>query len=170
MKRVVMNETKRGSPDGTSVTQYMADREYTLPDDLAVPWMETGVCRLADGEAETPEGPHPSAETLRGALGTLGPETVTDGEAGHESEDGGQADANGETGSETDNGGTETVTDGGPTDDQVAEAIGVLETGNAAHWTNDGRPDVRAISDVLDARVSADQRDRVWAAMQESEG
>lgn len=39
-----------------------------------------------------------------------------------------------------------------------------LDPDNEDHWTKDGRPDVRALSDVLDRKVSAKDRNKIWPA------
>ena len=59
------------------------------------------------------------------------------------------------------------ITDSEPTDAQVADVIRGLDPKNDANWTNSGKPDTRAIYEHLDVRPSAQQRDRVWAAMRQ---
>lgn len=52
----------------------------------------------------------------------------------------------------------------------IAGAIGKLDPDNKDHWTADGKPDANALSDLLDRRVSAAERDAAWAAMQPDAG
>ena len=146
MQRVEMIQTEDGSPDGVNVTRFQAGHAYNLPDDLAKRFIAQGSARPAQAETENPEAggaqqPETPEPTAQSALGEG---------------------ASPEPGSET----PETGPKGAPTDDQVATAIRGLDPENSDHWTNDGKPGVRAIADALDARVYAAQRDRVWAGMQ----
>lgn len=47
--------------------------------------------------------------------------------------------------------------------DKVIEAIDALEEGNDDHWTKDGKPDAKALSDRAGFTVSAELRDTAWA-------
>lgn len=53
---------------------------------------------------------------------------------------------------------------GGDPDDAIRDAFELLEADNAAHWTADGRPDVRALAAIVGRAVKAADRDRLWAA------
>lgn len=146
MQRVEMIQTEDGAPDGVNVTRFQAGHAYNLPDGLAKRFIDQGSARPANAETENPEDgggqqaevPEPTAQSALGEGPTLepGPETP------------------------------ETGPEGAPSDDQVVTAIRGLDPEDSDHWTNDGKPDVRAIADALDARVYAAQRDRVWATMQ----
>jgi len=45
------------------------------------------------------------------------------------------------------------------------DAVASLEEGNEKHWTNDGRPDVRALADA-GCEMSAKERDDAWTALE----
>ncbi|WP_376958189.1 hypothetical protein ABNQ39_14285 [Azospirillum sp. A26] len=49
--------------------------------------------------------------------------------------------------------------------DRIIAAIGKLDPANAKHFKG-GKPELKALGDVLGADVTADQRDRAWAALQ----
>lgn len=51
---------------------------------------------------------------------------------------------------------------------QIVEAIAKLEPGNEKHWTKGNLPDANVLSDLLNARVSAAERDAAWAVYKES--
>jgi len=58
-----------------------------------------------------------------------------------------------------------------PDDDEVTieeimTAIADLGTENPAHFTNDGKPKVPSIVEILDKDISAAQRDEAWELMQ----
>ncbi len=44
----------------------------------------------------------------------------------------------------------------------LSEAIDLLKEDNEAHWTNDGKPDAKALSSILGRNVSAAERDEAW--------
>jgi hypothetical protein len=48
--------------------------------------------------------------------------------------------------------------------DDIIDAIEVLDENNEDHWTTTGKPDTRALSDVLDRQVTAAERDAAWEA------
>lgn len=45
----------------------------------------------------------------------------------------------------------------------IKDAITKLEPGNKKHWTEDNKPDAKALSKTAGAAISADERDAVWA-------
>lgn len=49
----------------------------------------------------------------------------------------------------------------------LREAILDLDADNPDHWTADGKPDARALADILDRKVTAAERDAAWSALQE---
>lgn len=49
--------------------------------------------------------------------------------------------------------------------DRIIAAIGKLDPANAKHFKA-GKPDLKALGDVLGADVTVDQRDQAWAALQ----
>ena len=46
---------------------------------------------------------------------------------------------------------------------EILAAIDKLDKGNPDHFTNDGKPQVKAIEAVLGLRVTAAERDAAWA-------
>lgn len=56
--------------------------------------------------------------------------------------------------------------DDGPSDEDVAGIMQILDTDEPDAWSN-GKPKTKALTDALGQRVSAEQRDRVWAQVQE---
>lgn len=52
--------------------------------------------------------------------------------------------------------------------DPLLNAIRDLETEVPANWTQDGRPDARALSEILKRNVSANERDEAWAKYQKA--
>ncbi|WP_170563035.1 hypothetical protein [Ruegeria atlantica] len=53
----------------------------------------------------------------------------------------------------------------------LAAGIAALEPGNADHWTNAGKPEVRALAAATKlGDISAKERDLAWAAYQASRG
>ncbi len=44
----------------------------------------------------------------------------------------------------------------------LSDAFDLLEEGNKAHWTKDGKPEVKALADILGRNVSAKERDEAW--------
>lgn len=141
MIQVRMKRTESGSEDGVNVTRYEEGQVYNLSDRLAQRFIDHGAAVRVRAELETPEGSPAGGET---------PEGSSQGQGSGETPEGQGEGQGGE----------------GPTDEEVAQAIRGLDAGNDDHWTNGGKPDVRAISDALNARIYADQRDRVWDAMQ----
>jgi hypothetical protein len=55
-------------------------------------------------------------------------------------------------------------------DRQIAGVIQALDPGEEAVWTSGGKPDAQALSEKLGWRVSAEDRDRVWAAVKPAAG
>lgn len=53
---------------------------------------------------------------------------------------------------------------------EVAEAIGQLDKEKVELWTADGKPQTKALADVLGRDVSAAMRDEAWIAAQKTEG
>jgi len=51
----------------------------------------------------------------------------------------------------------------------LLEAIGGLQPGNKAHWTNKGAPETKALKEITGGKVSGAERDYVWNAYQLSE-
>jgi len=51
--------------------------------------------------------------------------------------------------------------------EQIKAAIATLEEGNEKHWTKDGKPDASVLTEKVGSKVSAKERDAVWAEMQE---
>lgn len=49
--------------------------------------------------------------------------------------------------------------------DRIIAAIGRLDPTNAKHFKG-GKPDLKALGDVLGTDVTADQRDHAWTALQ----
>lgn len=49
--------------------------------------------------------------------------------------------------------------------DRIIAAIGKLDPANAKHFKG-GKPDLKALGDVLGVDVTADQRDQAWAVLQ----
>lgn len=49
--------------------------------------------------------------------------------------------------------------------DRIIAAIGKLDPANAKHFKG-GKPDLKALGELLAADITADQRDRAWAALQ----
>lgn len=45
----------------------------------------------------------------------------------------------------------------------IKDAISKLEPDNKKHWTEDNKPDAKALSKTAGAAISADERDAVWA-------
>jgi len=50
--------------------------------------------------------------------------------------------------------------------DRIIAAIGRLDPQDAAHFTKAGKPEVKALSDLLGVEITAKQRDDAWAAVQ----
>ncbi|MGF7175850.1 hypothetical protein [Azospirillum doebereinerae] len=50
--------------------------------------------------------------------------------------------------------------------DRILAAIGKLDPENPAHFTKAGKPEVKALSDLLGVEITAKQRDDAWAAVQ----
>lgn len=50
--------------------------------------------------------------------------------------------------------------------DRIIAAIGKLDPENAAHFTKGGKPEVKALADLLGVEITAQQRDAAWAAVQ----
>ena len=50
--------------------------------------------------------------------------------------------------------------------EEIVDAIGKLEDGNAEHWTKGGKPEVRALEAVLNYDITAAERDAAWDAYQ----
>ncbi len=51
----------------------------------------------------------------------------------------------------------------------VQQAIAELDPDNPDHWLKDGRPDVKAIEEIINAKISAAERDVIWEEMQQTE-
>jgi hypothetical protein len=49
--------------------------------------------------------------------------------------------------------------------DRIIAAIGKLDPANAKHFKA-GKPDLKALGEVLGADITVDQRDQAWAALQ----
>lgn len=49
---------------------------------------------------------------------------------------------------------------------RIVAAIAKLDPANPAHFTKSGRPEVKALSDLIGAEVSSRQRDEAWASLQ----
>jgi len=49
MQRIRMLSTERGSPDGLTVSTYLAGREYDVPDALLMAFIDMGACEIVDG-------------------------------------------------------------------------------------------------------------------------
>lgn len=49
--------------------------------------------------------------------------------------------------------------------DRIIAAIGKLDPANAKHFKG-GKPDLKALGELLAADITADQRDRAWVALQ----
>jgi len=49
--------------------------------------------------------------------------------------------------------------------DRIIAAIGQLDPANAKHFKG-GKPELKALGDVLGTDITADQRDQAWAALQ----
>ncbi|MCK9246670.1 MAG: hypothetical protein M0P11_06925 [Anaerolineaceae bacterium] len=54
----------------------------------------------------------------------------------------------------------------GVTQAQIVDAIGKLEPGNDKQWTKGNLPDANYLSDVLNHKISAAERDEAWKAFQ----
>lgn len=52
------------------------------------------------------------------------------------------------------------------TPEQISEAILALDEDNQELWTDDGKPTVAAIEAELKGRISAEDRDAAWEAIQ----
>ena len=53
-------------------------------------------------------------------------------------------------------------------DSDIISAISKLVEGEETHWTNDGKPEVKAINELLeDGKIKAVDRDRIWAIINE---
>lgn len=52
----------------------------------------------------------------------------------------------------------------------LVKKMGLLDKDNKEHWTNDNKPDTRALSKLMGSAVSAADRDRAWDLYQETEG
>lgn len=52
---------------------------------------------------------------------------------------------------------------------ELTGAIGLLEDGNKEHWTNNFVPEVSALKDITDNKVSAAERDDAWRVFQSSQ-
>ncbi|MCF8491363.1 MAG: hypothetical protein K9H18_19530 [Rhodospirillum sp.] len=52
-----------------------------------------------------------------------------------------------------------------PPDDLIA-AIGKLDRANPAHFTKGGKPETKALEDVVERQVTATERDAAWDAFQ----
>jgi hypothetical protein len=50
----------------------------------------------------------------------------------------------------------------------LMDAIKQLDPSNDAHFTKSGKPELKALSAILDRNVSGAERDEVWNAMQEA--
>lgn len=51
--------------------------------------------------------------------------------------------------------------------DWFYEAISMLDPENEKHWTGEGKPDANALSSVCDKKISASERDELWAKYQD---
>ena len=49
--------------------------------------------------------------------------------------------------------------------DAFADAVSKLETGNTGHWTEDAKPECKAL-EALGVKVSAKERDALWSSHQ----
>ncbi|CBS88717.1 hypothetical protein [Azospirillum lipoferum] len=49
--------------------------------------------------------------------------------------------------------------------DRIIAAIGQLDPANAKHFRG-GKPELKALGELLGVDITADQRDRAWAALQ----
>jgi len=49
--------------------------------------------------------------------------------------------------------------------EQIKAAIATLEEGNYKHWTKDKKPDASVLSSIVGSKVSAAERDAVWAEL-----
>jgi hypothetical protein len=54
-----------------------------------------------------------------------------------------------------------------PTDEEVTQAISKIPQDEDS-WTVSGKPDANKLGDILEKRVSAEQRDRVWEALKKN--
>jgi hypothetical protein len=144
MIRVVMLKQDRGSPDGVQVSNFQAGAVYNLPDDLAERFIRDKTARKAlpdevGGEEEsTADAPS---------------------EAPSEAPEAGGEEAKAP---ETPEGG-----DGSWDERQSAIAAAIRQLDPAEDFTESNKPSVNRIKDIMNDNVSAEERDVVWAKLQE---
>lgn len=87
-----------------------------------------------------------------------------------EQNDGDQADKG--TGNNAQSGASQAVPENVPDINlmTIEEAFAYLEPDNEAHFTKSGKPDVKALEEILGRKVTAGERDQAWDAYQTQQG
>lgn len=56
---VVMKETKKGSPNGITVNEYVKGQEYDMPENLMKTFLKMGACKMVTVPENKDSGPAP---------------------------------------------------------------------------------------------------------------